>query len=266
MATVHMNHHMKVVPFSTSKVDIIIPFHGQYEKVIRLIESIILITKSNPYQITLVDDCSGNKNFGKSIHEQFLKTTPDGFLPQVQCIRTQQHMGFGGALRAGYDATKQPWVCFLHSDCVVEDQNWLISMGQSLLKWKNAKLPVKMVSARTDHPGEDAPKELKADKQAKDNDIILNDGHLPLYCALCHRDLFYRIGGFVKPYPYAWYEDVELAARMKYFGFQQGVCGKSWVRHEGGATINTLWNHNPEARHIMEENRNRAILDMRRLA
>lgn len=241
--------------FSRSPVDIIIPFHGQYEKVTKLVESIMYATKSNPYQICLVDDCSPN--------EKFIEAWKD--VPQVVTVRTPHHMGFGGALRVGYDATEQPWVVFMHSDCVVEDQNWLIEMGKSLLKWKEARVPVKMVAPRTNNPGDDsADKRLKAPLREKGDDMILaSDAHLPLYCVMCHRELFYHIGGFIKPYPYGWFESEELAYRMNRAGFQQGICGRSWVRHHGAATVKALLEDFPEVKATMEENRTRCLRDMK---
>ena len=51
-----------------SKVDIIIPFHGQYHKVTRLIESILRFTHSNPYHLILVDDCSPNTESVRTVY------------------------------------------------------------------------------------------------------------------------------------------------------------------------------------------------------
>ena len=110
---------LEYVPFSRSKVDIIIPFYGLYEKVTALIESILIAVKSNPYHITLVDDCSENKSFYEEINNQFKKKTPEGEIPQVTCIRNKEQMGFGGSLKAGYDTTNLPWILFMHSDCFV---------------------------------------------------------------------------------------------------------------------------------------------------
>ena len=36
------------------------------------------------------------------------------------------------------------------------------------------------------------------------------------------------------------YEDEEFAFRMRKNGFNQGVCGTSWIHHDGGATIEEL--------------------------
>ena len=252
------------VSFSRSKVDIIIPFHGQYEKVSSLLQSILLGIKSNPYQITLVDDCSENKSFYQEINDQFKKNTQEGYRPQVVCIRNEKQLGFGGSLRAGYENTNLPWVLFLHSDCSVEDPNFMIEMGQALVDWKNQKIPVKMVSARSNNHGDcDKAKSKIEDKDSKN--IILENETLPLFCSMCHRDLFRHIGGFIKSYPYAWYEDEELSYRIRKFGFKQGISTKAWIRHEGGATIKYVWNKIKESKEIMENNRELCLNDIKKL-
>lgn len=239
------------VPFSRSKVDIIIPFHGCYEKVSRLITSILLATRSNPYQICLVDDCSPNKNFIDELKN----------VPQVFAMRTEKQLGFGGALELGFNATHQPWVVFLHSDCVVEDPRWLIEMGRSLIHLKEQG--VRMVSARTNNPGEGGER-LKARRSDISNDVILKEGFLPLFCSMCHRELFSHIGGFIKNYYPARYEDEELAYRMRYFGFLQGICGKSWVKHDGGATMGMLCKDEKIAA-MVDANREQCIKDIQNL-
>lgn len=247
-----------------SKVDIIVPFHSQYERVSELIRSIVVSVKSNPYQITLVDDCSENTNFGEEVKREFAKNTPEGYKPQVQYIRSDKQLGFAGALKLGFEATENPWVLFMHSDCVVEDPNFMIDMGQSLLNWKRAGVPVKMVSARSNNPGDlDAARANRMEKG--EEDIVLDKETLPLFCAMCNRDLFHHIGGFVKTYPFAWYEDEELAHRMRSRGLLQGVSTKAWVKHQGGATIKYLWESRPDTRKIMEANRDLCLADIRRL-
>jgi hypothetical protein len=134
-------------------------------------------------------------------------------------------------------------------------------MGRSLLRLKDRG--VKMVSARTNNPGEFFP-ELKGEKGVLGEDVIL-DAFIPLYCVMCHRGLFSRIGGFVKNYPLCGYEDQELAYRMNHYGFKQAVCGRSWVRHEGAATVEAVCQAQFKAQRIMEANRETCVADMRRL-
>ena len=47
----------------TSIVDIIIPFHGQYDKLTNLLQSIFRLTRSNYYNVCIVDDASPNPHF-----------------------------------------------------------------------------------------------------------------------------------------------------------------------------------------------------------
>jgi GT2 family glycosyltransferase len=250
--------------FSRSAVDILIPFHSQYEKVTSLIKSILFSVKSNPYQITLIDDCSENKNFGEEIKKQFTKSTPQGYKPQVQYIRSEKQLGFAGALKLGFESTELPWVMFLHSDCIIENPNFMAHMGQSLLNWKKLGVPVKMVSARSNNPG-DCDLAKSESPLPLEKDIILEKETLPLFCAMCNRDLFKYINGFLKPYPYAWYEDEELSYRMRKHNLLQGISANAWVKHIGGSTIKYLWENNPQIKDIMEKNRDLCLADIKKL-
>lgn len=250
----HTSRPVEFGAFSRSAVDILIPFHAQYEKVSDLVRSIVLAVKSNPYQITLIDDCSDNRNFGEEVNKEFLKAAPEGTRPQVRCVRSERQLGFGGALKLGFESTSLPWVMFMHSDTLVNDPNFMISMGRSLLGWKRDGLPVKMVTATSDNPNDGVA--------AKDKDYVL-DASMPMFCCMCNRDLFSYVGGFLKTYPFAWYEDEEFAHRMKRYGLAQGVCARAKVKHHGSATIKYMWETNPETKKVMESNRELCLDDMR---
>lgn len=246
---------LEVSPFGRAKVDILIPFHGQYEKVVRLIEGILYAVRSNPYLITLIDDGSPNYKFVENLKG----------VPQINTVRLEQQVGFASALHAGYKATQQPWVMVMHSDCEIEDPMWMIHMGESMLKLKGQN--VKLITAKTNNPGPDLDPRLKADtrEMAVGDDVILDDGFVPLYCALVHRELFSHIGGFLKPYPYAWHEDEELGHRMRHYGYKQAICGNAWVKHDGGATIKALWEERPSAKEVMEKNFDLCLADIQAL-
>ena len=89
--------------------------------------------------------------------------------------------------------------------------------------------------------------------------IVLDNTFVPLYSALCHRELFSNINGFIKDYPYAGYEDEELYYRMRRFGFKQAISGKSWIWHEGNATTK----HVDGIIEIMKENRDKCMRDIK---
>ena len=250
-------------PFRRSRVDIIIPMHEQYNKVVMLINSILLATKSNPYKITVVDDGSADATFVEKFRE-FDKNRPANTEPILQFVRSEEQKGFGAACALGFSRTKSPWCLFVNSDCLVESPNWMYETGRSLLDLKSKN--VRMVSARNNlsYPG--CPSTIKGNKEDIVDDCILEgDDFLPLFCFMCHRDLFKNIGGFIKPYPYGTYEDEELAFRMKKHGFKQAICGKSWIKHEGGATFKALANKNPKVMDIIDGNRDLCLQDVRKL-
>lgn len=267
-------HRAKPIKHSEfySEVDIIIPFHGQYQKVTRLLESIMRTTRTTRYNITLVDDCSPNVHYTS---EWLAKVRG------LNLIRTPERMGFAGAAFHGFKNTKAPWCIFINSDCVIEDMSWLNNLGSTLLNMKDQG--VRMVSPLTNNAvnGSSAQQLTKEDfmrlgEDEKDNLILdvkyrneqgeADPQYLSMYCFMCHRDLFKKVGGFIKEYPYGWYEDMEFAYRMNKFGYKQAVCRSTWVYHEGECTIKELWRKQPESRKIMEEdNFLRCSADLKKL-
>lgn len=249
-----------------SAVDIIIPFHGQYEKMSALVDSIFRLTRSNYYKVCIVDDASPNSKYIEMIEKNSNKNAARRKADNVvKTIRLPEQSGFGAALKAGFEATDNPYVCFINSDCKIEDVNWLRAMGECLLELKSQG--VRMVSPTTNnsvggHPAQTGDKFVRS----KDHVILEQDEYLSMYCFLCHRELFSRCGGFIKEYPYGYYEDQEFAARMQKNGFKQAVCKDSWIHHDGQVTIKSIWRSHPSVLKIMEEdNRERCIADMKSL-
>lgn len=261
------NASMTIKSDFMAAVDIIIPFHGQYEKVTKLVESIYRLTRTNYFTICLVDDASPNRDYIATVAKNVERTAARRrVVNNLKVIRCEESKGFGGALREGYENTDSPYVCFMNSDCVVQDANWLRAMGESLLALKSEN--VRMISAMTDNIVDGDPAQLGERNTKSPTDIVLDKGsHLSLYCTLAHRELFSHCKGFIKEYPYGMYEDEEFAARMQHFGYKQAVCRRSWIAHEGMATIKTLWRADPSVQKVMQDdNRNRCIQDLQKLA
>lgn len=236
-------------PFFNSPVDVLIPYHCQYLRVRDCVESILLNSKTSRMRITLIDDGSPNTEFVPLMKK----------MAPVEYLRLKERQGFGAALDLGFRATDLPWVCVIHSDCKVGTQDWLARMGQSLLALK--KDGVRMVHSRTDNPAGEF-RVLRPSQQADAHHDTPSDEPLPLICAMFHRDLFARIGGFVKAYPTAGYEDTELFYRMKAGGHRQAVCGSCWVKHHGGATVNDVVARDPSVKAVMEANYDRCRTDI----
>ena len=267
-----------------SAVDIIIPYHGEYQKLTTLLDSIFRLIRSNYYKVCIVDDASPNASFIEIIKQNAAKNAAKRKGENVvQTIRLKEQCGFAGALKAGFEATSNPYVCFINSDCKIEDVNWLRGMGECLMATKH--LGVRMVAPMTDnavggHPAQQCSKEDRFNRPYNpvsaegsdfsvinsDHIILKKDDYLSMYCFMCERGLFQECGGFIKEYPYGYYEDEEFAARMQHRGFKQAVSQNSWVHHDGQLTIKRIWRENPKVKDIMEvENRERCIADMKKL-
>jgi GT2 family glycosyltransferase len=63
--------------------------------------------------------------------------------------------------------------------------------------------------------------------------------------------------------PYAGTEVEEFAWRMRKNGFTQGVCGSSWVHHDGGATLEKFKN-NKKVREILRKTRESVITTLKK--
>ena len=247
-------------------VDIIIPFHGQYEKVTKLLESIYAKTKTNYIDIYLIDDDSPNGEFIDNVAANISKTSNKrGLRNNFHAFRSAERVGFAGAMKKAFDRGESPYVCFVNSDCIVEDPLWIQRMGEALLDHMDKG--VRMVAPVTNNPvgGDEAQKGSRL--ELENELVVLEEGsHLSLYCVMCHRQLFSRCGGFFKEYPYGFYEDEEFAARMWKHGFKQAVCRNSWIYHEGMATIKEVWRSDATIQDVMKvENRERCVSDMKSL-
>lgn len=259
-----MHSNIRRSIFQTEKVDIIIPFHGEQGKVSNLIKSIVMAVRSNPYRITVIDDASpekldNNTNSFVADLKNFDNNRPPGTIPILQAFRSEQHLGFGGAVRYGLQQTKYPWVLVMHSDCIVEQPNFMLEMGKCLIR--NQSKNVCLVTAKSNNPKNGDPR-VFGDRNPTP-DIMLEDSFAPLFCFMCPRRLFERIGA-LREYPYTGYEDEEFYHRMTSKGLKQMICGSSWVKHEGGGTMTKLLK-NEAIKAEVDKNRDRCLNDLRQI-
>lgn len=225
---IFVNRTIQNSAFYMAPVEIIIPFHGEQARVTKLMESIFKTVHTNRYLISLVDDASEN--------DVWIKEIDRAKLPGVRCFRSEKQVGFGAsvnlALRTPFSENIS-WVAVVQSDVFMDDCHWLSNLGESLNRLKNTG--VKMVSPKTNNSvvGFNVLQGKKGDQK---EDVVLEKEYLPMYCILSHRELFKRVG-FLAEYPYAGTEAEDYATRMRALGFKQAVCGKSWVHHDGRATL-----------------------------
>lgn len=244
---------VKTRPITTTevkrKVDIIIPFHGNYKVLLELVRSIYRYV-GYPYKITLVDDGSPSTTF----HQSFEK------LPAMQYLRHEERMGFGASLHTGFKNTDNPLVLFLNSDCLVKSASWLDELVISLYKLANKN--VRLVTSSMNNTCGLGPKSMKV-RQGEVCEDHISDVAVPLISALAPRSLFEKIG-FIKSYPNPGYEDTELFHRMDKVGFKQAVSGRSWIYHEGAVTLKSLYTNEQYAK-LLDENYELCMNDLKKL-
>jgi GT2 family glycosyltransferase len=227
-------------------------------------ESIFRLTRSNYYHLYVVDDCSPNAQYSQIIQQNSIKNAEKQRKENVVHVkRNEVQKGFAGACRVGFEMGESPYVCFVNSDCLIKDIGWLRNLGESLISLYDQGVRVVTPATNNAVGGDDAQQK---DTPHSEDVIISENSHMSMYCFMCRRDLFNSIGGFLKEYPYGYFEDEEFASRLKKHGYKQAVAKKSWIYHEGQATIRPLWRSHPNIRDIMElENRNKCIEDMKKL-
>lgn len=218
-------------PTETSfSVDIIIPFHGEYHLVVRLVESILRLVKYPRYKIILVDDASKSPNIQQSFEK----------LQGIQVIRHDRQAGFAAAVNTGVRASESDFVCVLHSDVEVVEQNVFWNLARGLHNLKNEK--VAFISATTENPmSKDCAFLRNTSSTADSPSIIDTEQYLPFFCTMFSRPVFIKLGGFFE-FPYCWFEDKLIAKKCHAHGYRMAYHPGAHVRHNGGVTLKSLVN------------------------
>ena len=172
--------------FYNTSIDIIIPYFGHYNSVLKTIRSIFSVPNKQNIKIVLVDDCSDNVPFIDSFEK----------IDHVQGYRMPKHSGFGACVNYGLTKCDSPWVMVCHSDIEAKYSGWIDKMVESLVHWKEKDNSVKMISASCDFPGDDIDKRLKSSEPTDAKEFTLNT-HSPFYATMFHRELPEHIGGYL---------------------------------------------------------------------
>jgi GT2 family glycosyltransferase len=223
------------------KVSIVIVNFNQARLALGCIGSIVEHTKSCEYEIIVVDN-------GSSAGEvAILESVSD----QINLIRLDRNMFFGEASNIGAEHTTGDLVLFLNNDIKVTHR-WI----EPLLAALEAEYRAGAVGPKILHPNNDLL-EAGAVIRADGWGIQIGKGGMKLpcdfvestritdYCSaaclLMGKKLFLDLGGFDPIFDPAYFEDVDLAIRLRSIGLFTYYCGASVVYHEESATSNRIW-------------------------
>lgn len=226
--------------FSNPRVSIIIPAYGNLGVTARCLRSIRAHLPNVPHEVILVEDQSGDPDISA--------------LSEVLGLRYHENprnLGFLRSCNAAVDLARGEFVCFLNNDTEVT-AGWL----EALLDTYDRFPECGMVGAKLLFPDgrlQEAGGVIWADGSGwnfgRDCDAAapqFNYVREVDYCSgaalLLRKDLFNEIGGFDARYAPAYYEDADLAFRIRQRGLKVYYCPTSEVKHYEGVSHGTSLN------------------------
>ena len=221
-------------PITTS---IVIPVLSQAALTHDCLNSIIEKTAPGTYEVIVVDN-------GSDDHTQYMLAGVDG----LRVIRNETNVGFVGACNQGAAAARGEFVLFLNNDTVVL-RGWL----EALLQTFEYGRFVGAVGAKLIYPngrlqeaggiiwsdGEGWNYGHNENPEAPEYGYVREVDYCSGACLLVRRSVFEVLGGFDPRYAPAYYEDTDLAFRLREHGYRVLFQPAARVVHFGGATAGT---------------------------
>lgn len=221
----------------TVTVSIIIPVYNQLHYTLACLNSLQLTTEDQQIEVIVVDDCSSDETAT--------------VLPQIEGLiyhRNPENLGFVGSCNAGAGLAKGEFVFFLNNDTTLQE-NWLTPLLKhfkdfpltglvgSKLVYPDGRLQESGGIVFSDASGWNAGRFEQADNPGWDYARQVD------YCSgaaiLLPRALFEELGRFDQVYAPAYYEDTDLAFKIREKGLQVWVQPKSVVVHHEGVSCGT---------------------------
>ena len=223
-------------------VTFILPYLGEYSKVIDVIENINRIFINLEKTFVIIDDGSKNKEFSRTL----IKAN------KYIVVRHETTKGFGACVNVGLRETKTKYAIIIHSDVKFFDKNCIINLLKEINKPEMTNVAI--MSSVSNNPM--AHEDILKRNQAEDEPArIVDTSFLPLYCACVNVRAFASVGG-VPEFPYAWFEDEAVCTKLKKHGYNLAVCPSSYVYHQGMGTISGLVNSQKNVLDVMKNNFN----------
>ena len=218
-------------------VSIIIPVFNQFLLTHHCLAALRRLEDGIPFEVVVVDDCSTDNTAERL-----------AAYPHLQCLNNPENLGFVGSCNRGAQVAKGTILVFLNNDTQVQP-GWLSSLIGTFHRDPDAGL----VGSHLIYPDgrqQEAGAILFADGSAW-NYGHLDDPNKPRYSYLREADycsgaalaiprsLFEEIGGFDTEFAPAYYEDADLAMRVRAIGRKVYYQPHARVVHFEGASAGT---------------------------
>jgi O-antigen biosynthesis protein len=219
------------------KFSLIIPVYGQHLLTFTCLKSIAATCATHDIEVIVMDDCSPT-----DVATELAK------VEGVRFVRNEKNLGFLRTCNRGVDQASGEYVVILNNDIILTD-GWLQAMANVFVQHKN----VGMVGAKLIYPDgvlQEAGGIVWRDGSAW-NVGRNDDANKPEYnylrevdycsgaCLMLRREFWNTLGGFDERYVPAYYEDTDLAFRVREAGQRVMYQPRSVVVHFEGRSSGT---------------------------
>jgi GT2 family glycosyltransferase len=221
-------------PRSAPNVSIVVPVYGQIDHTLHCLRALSAQWSSSPFEVIVVDDCSEDRT--GAVLERI-----DG----LNYLRNPENLGFVHSCNRGAEAAAGEILVFLNNDTIVLP-GWLDRLKEvfdrradagavgSMLLWPDGRL--QEAGATVSRSGDG----WNYGRDGDPNDCRFNYLREATYCSgaslAVRRDVWRDVGGFDTGYAPAYYEDTDLAFRIRSIGLRVYYQPFSRVIHFEGVT------------------------------
>jgi len=236
------DHDAPFAPFTlpgseTPRASIVIPVYNHFAHTLGCLRSIARNADGAAFEVIVVDDCSSDETAARLAE-----------IGGIRVLRNAQNLGFIGACNAGAAQARGEFIVFLNNDTAVT-AGWL----DALLGTFEARADCGLAGAKLVYPDgrlQEAGGIVFADGSGW-NYGRYDDPAAPAcnylreadYCSgaaiALRRELYERLGGFDTRYAPAYYEDTDLAFRVREAGLKVYYQPAATVVHFEGVSSGT---------------------------
>jgi len=213
-------------------VSIVIPVHEQFAYTHHCLASIVINQSAIPYEVIVVDDCSSDETLELGTRA-----------PNVRVLTNEVNLRFLGTAERGANAARGEYVLFLNNDTEVT-HGWL----ESLLDTFERFADVGSAGAKLIYPsgklqeaggivwGSGKPWNIGNGGNAEHPSFnyVREADYLSGAAMMVRASVWKEVGGFSKEFAPAYYEDTDLAFKIRDAGYRTLYCPSSVVVHYEG--------------------------------